>query len=377
MARSGVPMSARREELPYLQILRGIAALIVATSHSVEDVALLTPGTARLPAISGPFGVEIFFVISGFIICHISWGQFQKPGAWLHFAKNRFVRLVPLCWLFTAVFLLMGQVLPGAVHHNALSVSAVVGSLLFLPIGDASHIAAPVFMNWSLDFEVLFYALFTPLLLLSRQKALAILTLIFTSAILLHPLFEVNTAPEFWSRYYVGEFLTGVWLAALFNWRPSWRMTPRLFWPVTAGLLAFAAFAFPWEYVRHTAVEQLAPALVAPWFVVAAVFLRPGSLSWGSRLLKVVGDASYSLYLTHVFTLRAIRLILQKLHLDNALPAPVYVVLIVTACAGVAVLSYRLIERPLLNLGRRLLFTTPQSTASTPRKAGASANRAA
>src|ERR1700743_3794055 len=87
----------------FLQALRAIAAWMVIADHALLAVTRGDPSSSvtSLAWALGDGGVYIFFVISGFIMVHISWNDFGQPGAAQRFMRRRIVRIVPLYWLAT------------------------------------------------------------------------------------------------------------------------------------------------------------------------------------------------------------------------------------------------------------------------------------
>ena len=156
-----ISQSTRYElsSLVSIQALRAIAALLVFWGHAINAVHLKIE--ADFPHLYGPFGVDLFFVISGFVMVYSSERLFGQPGAPITFFVRRLARIVPLYWLATAV--LVWFVVPYA------STKAVLGSLFFAP-----HIpseAPLLFVGWTLIFEMFFYAVFAIALLAKRRFA--------------------------------------------------------------------------------------------------------------------------------------------------------------------------------------------------------------
>jgi hypothetical protein len=81
--------------------IRAIAALLVFWGHAINAVHQKIE--ADFPHLYGPFGVDLFFVISGFVMVYSSERLFGQPGAPITFFVRRLARIVPLYWLATAV----------------------------------------------------------------------------------------------------------------------------------------------------------------------------------------------------------------------------------------------------------------------------------
>src|SRR5262245_61905199 len=156
-----ISLSARPDSssLVSIQALRAIAALLVFLGHAINQVNLEV--AEEFPNSYGPFGVDLFFVISGFVMVYSSERLFGQPGASVKFFARRLARIVPLYWAATAILVWFD--VPNA------STKAVLGSLFFVP-----HIPleAPLLdVGWTLIFEMFFYSVFAIALLAKRRFA--------------------------------------------------------------------------------------------------------------------------------------------------------------------------------------------------------------
>jgi peptidoglycan/LPS O-acetylase OafA/YrhL len=295
---------SRTNVLANVQYLRALAALIVAFSHAAADVARLHGVNVDIP-LPGPFGVEVFFVISGFIICH---SNLDRSGQGIkqvvRFLNGRFWRIVPFYWLCTTMYLGVAALAPNALNRKGISLAHMLASFSFIPYPGASGQISPVYsLGWSLNFEMFFYFMFAAATFLQPRSALAVLTIFFLGLSLIHPYAPDPGALAFWSDPHIVEFVIGMWLSVLsrrFSWRgPSWT-----FWPTTVIILAVAALIFQERGVPNHG-EGVTPwsMLFASSLVAAGVFLRPAGDFAG--VLGNVGDSSYSLYLLHMFVMRA------------------------------------------------------------------------
>jgi exopolysaccharide production protein ExoZ len=150
-----------------VQYLRAIAATGVVFHHALGP-PYINSGLAA-PTTIGEAGVDLFFVISGFIIWVTTRGPDLSPA---DFVQHRIVRIVPLYWMCTFAYLALE--LAGR-KTEAISISALVRSLLFIPTYDpalAQRISAFYFLGWTLMYEMFFYALFAVVLTLPRPRQL-------------------------------------------------------------------------------------------------------------------------------------------------------------------------------------------------------------
>ena len=295
--------------LSRLQILRFVAAGMVLFGHAQVELGKLPGlGLEHLLPSNKPFfvgGVDMFFVLSGFIMYRIAREDFGRPGAGGRFLLRRLVRIGPPYWFFTTAMLAAALLLPGRVAHSDVSLLNAVASYLFIPAPNAYGETYPVLiLGWTLNFEMLFYVIFAFALRFSRARGLA---LVFAAVGMLaavgmaSPVLPASFA--FWCQPIVLEFLFGILLAQVHA--AGWRCGPAL--GTCAALLGFAllyagsSLSPPSPLWGERWLYMGLPALL----ICAAAALTPEPVAMGRtrRLLILAGDASYALYLSHPFTL--------------------------------------------------------------------------
>ncbi len=196
-----------REKLFSLQILRFLAAFMVFFSH-IEDryenweqkYHLVVP---RL-GLDGQLGVDIFFVISGFVMGYVTFDKFGTMGASRKFIADRVSKVVPLYWALTllqcAVFIASSH-LGGHLNLERLNLGELLKSLSFIPYFNVEGKHRPLLgQGWTLDFEMAFYAVVAASLFLRRSWAIAAITgtfvlVWFLGNVLRVPLFGVRAQP--------------------------------------------------------------------------------------------------------------------------------------------------------------------------------------
>lgn len=338
-----------------LQALRFIAAAMVLIGH-LHDT-LRRGRTEGLEPFWDPTGlpwhagVDIFFVVSGFVMYFMTSRSFGRPGVPVQFLKRRVIRVVPLYWIFTLAAVIATLVLPGKVSNNVVTPSHVVASLLFIPWLSPSGGGAipPLSVGWTLNFEFLFYAVFAAALAFPRRIGLAFITLVF----LLLTTFK-GYAPEslavqvnIWGMKIVFEFLYGILIAYLFLSGVRLPIAVRVVCVVVALVLLSAGNQAGLNEFRDRWLYWGVPSAM----IVAAFVLGPDLPDrWWSRLLVLGGDASYALYLSHLFTLRGVGLVWERLHGENSL---LYFAVAFFASMAVAVMVHLMLEKPLLRVLRR------------------------
>jgi peptidoglycan/LPS O-acetylase OafA/YrhL len=341
-------MTARHYES--IRVLRALAALGVVAFHTEGNVGTYGWASRVFPHFSryGELGVDVFFVISGFVIALVSYGELQGLEAARKFMAARIARIVPLYWALTAFFVALLAIVPTAFGPARLNLLHVVTSFLFLPSINWAGIIAPVInVGWTLDYEAWFYVVFAVAMCVTSRPLIAVAAFLgFTSLLrLAHGSsvpFLVYTDPI------VLEFVAGCCVGTYYARGKRIPLVAALV--VLLGVIAFRKVYAPTLTDDNRFIVFGLPAF-AIVFVALALEAR---IRW-SRLLGKLGDASYSLYLTHVlsvpFTLKAIQIADRQ----HRLPGDIVCVAAVIGSIVVAFACYRLVERPMTRaVGRRL-----------------------
>jgi exopolysaccharide production protein ExoZ len=301
-------------------------------------------------------GVDVFFVISGFVIVHASAPLFGTPGGPARFLGRRLGRVVPLYWAATTLFLLVSHAAPGAVHGADGGPGYVLRSYLFIPARRPDGLVEPVFgLGWTLDFEMLFYVVLAPLLRLPRALAVAAATGLLGGLVAAGAAGLVGGVVwGTWASPIVGEFCAGM-LVALGAERA------RLGRPARAALVVLAVAilaAAPAAWPRPLAAGGPAVLLLLAAISGGGASAHPGFERVGlERVGERWGDASYALYLSHPFVMRPATLVWRHLwpHLGRGGDAASLLCAAVelAAAQAVALLLHRRVERPLARRIRR------------------------
>lgn len=353
--------SAAAGQITSIQALRAIAALLVVFGHAAHETEAIGPRVG-LNAIDPTFlhwgiGVDIFFVISGFIMVHTSADLFGRPGAWRVFLARRIVRIVPLYWLLTSALLLAGLVAPRLLNVPAGDWQHVLASYLFIPSLRGGDETRPVMaLGWTLNLEMFFYVLFAAAMLLPLKRGMITLTLAIGSLALSGALLQPSQVQlAFWTQPIILEFLFGCLLALLY------RQGARL--PAAGAVLLLAlGFAGMVKFHGLDAEGTIPPALrwgLPSVLIVGGAALYRGAPPRLALALTGLGNASYSLYLFHPFALRPLREIWVRL-VGGALPLELYIAAAIAVAALASILLHHWVERP---IGRRLRLPSATGTA--------------
>jgi len=338
-----------RDRILSLQLLRFIAAAGVLLSHAAD--LTLSPASAFW---SFPWtgGVDIFFVISGIIMTILADGQFGSAGAARRFLLRRIIRIVPIYWLFAALMIATILLLPAQVRYSQADPTSIVTSLMFVPWPRGDGQIVPILaQGWTLNYEAFFYVAFA--LALVHRRGLALLVAGFVGLALLHPFIALSAvAPRFWTDPIILEFVAGIGLAKA--WLRGFRTGP---WVAAllggAALLLFTAAApLALGEIGRPVAAGIPAALLAAAFLFAAPSATPGPLV---RAVAFAGDASYTLYLSHSFTINAVLLLL-----GGRSSGWVAMAIAVAAAMFAALIFHSMVERPMLAALRRRFGANPR-----------------
>jgi exopolysaccharide production protein ExoZ len=326
-----------------IQHLRALAALGVVVFHAL---GLLEKqfGVEVTHKDLGAAGVDLFFVISGFIMWVTAVARDERP---VMFARKRILRIVPLYWLITTLVLAIVVVKPELMRSASRDAAHFLASYFFIAWPHpavADRLWPPVIPGWTLNYEMFFYAVVTLSLFLARARRLPLLAMVLIALPLAGWLLQPSGLLEFYTSPILLEFLFGVLIGQWFTRGGELKSGVSLAL-VMVALLAF--FTVGLEGSEHNRVwfwgVPLALLVVG---ALGAPALAQGAIRGFSKLL---GDASYSLYLTQFIVLPPAAKVLGKISQSLALPWGG--VLLVVGLIGVAVvagvLSYLLVERPI------------------------------
>jgi exopolysaccharide production protein ExoZ len=349
-------MTAARTEVVSIQYLRGCAALMVVLFHLALQLRRIGY-EGYWPGFPLSSGVDIFFVISGFVM----WITTRRGATTGEFLRRRVVRIVPLYWLLTTLVLAVLIAFPRAMHNNHLVWMHVVSSYLFFPAvhpteGGMFPLLIP---GWSLNFEMFFYVLFGLGLLLPSTMRLVAISSILCALAAVPFLADIPplTALGFYTDSRVLEFAYGMALGRLFA--KDFRLPVTL--AVLCVLVGAALLAASDAYTPPLVGNGLSALLV----VAGAVMIERSRGAMKIPALHLLGDASYSIYLSHALVLALITTFWLETPLSHSPGGPfVFGALEVAAVLTAGVFLSLCIERPLLRLGRAIT-SYPFASAAT------------
>jgi peptidoglycan/LPS O-acetylase OafA/YrhL len=363
--------SLLHKHMPELDVLRGIAVASVILYHGIYWTQTSQPGGLAAAitsvAVSGWLGVNLFFVLSGFLITGILLDTKHRPGYFSSFYIRRALRILPAYVLIILVLIATRMTSAGGVLLS----SAFLANY-WRTLAPHSIVYGPF---WSLSVEEQFYLLWPLILFLLPRRYF---TMVAVGLCFLAPIlrWSVSTAgasngPAHVATWLIADNLAIGAVAALFL--RSRYGTKRNALVVSALLILAAAFTLavgmPYGILHRSsrigaALQTMPFNFLFTAMLLGLLALRPrilvGKLFWPLRLL---GDISYGLYLVHLIVFE---------EYDRHIPHPATwyghfgaemfrLFVCLTVAIGLAWLSRRYYEEPFLRLKSKLAPSSPKA----------------
>ncbi|CAG5073271.1 hypothetical protein DYBT9623_04755 [Dyadobacter sp. CECT 9623] len=325
-----------------IQILRAIAALLVVFAH-FEFVK---------PAVGG-FGVDIFFIISGFIMAYI---VNKNSDAFLY---RRLVRIIPIYWFMTLLTLALYAVKPSWFRSLIVTPEAVIKSLLFIPYRIKG--SGPILsLGWTLTYEMFFYvciAVFTAIF--GNRKGMNACLIFLTLFVIVFNVFPVrNYIVQFYSNTIILEFVAGSLLYQY--WKAFGNIKSGLLnaMGLSLGVASFVFLLFA-DYLHDPNLTRFILFGIPAFFIANAFLILEEKVNHKNKVHAtaiLLGDASYAMYLVHPFVIYAfIRLIFVRFKVEGtAFELTQLIGTMIIVCL-VAVAIHKWFEKPVLKALKSVL----------------------
>ena len=341
MAAASSAHANRHDRLAYLDVLRGIAALLVVLQHGL---AICAPGFQEFSIRwfnLGQFGVTLFLLISGFIVpVTLERGQ-SNARFWV----NRFFRLFPLYWATIALFWLYYALARPAGFYPPENWQWLVNLTMLQDFFRVPHVTE---VFWTLTLELLFYGACSVLFAIGwLRRTLALVLMGQAGLLLLGVVFPLVSGRRFPGGY---AFLLLTMFAGTLFYRHVTRQVSRR--QMTLWLATLTPIALAMSYVCFALFERNGHPLTfhgvcAVWLAAYAAFAL--ALGWRDRPMPAwlcfPGRISYSIYLVHTCLI---------VLLPATWPAPWYMAALFAGTLALSSLTYFAIEMPGMRLGRYL-----------------------
>ena len=331
-----------KKQYDNIQVMRGLAALSVVFMH-VQMIH------------NGAFGVELFYCISGFIMMHVT-----QKGCEGFFVK-RIIRIVPLYWAVTLAMAAILIIAPDVFRTQVFEGEYLLKSLFFIPYyykgKSGSTVNALLAVGWTLVMEVYYYMVFYVSTRISKKYRHLISSAVLIAVVVIaFATGSKNTFLRFYGQPVMLEFILG-----MFSYR---FLTAEKKKPVTKAkrviyLLSAAAlwcFLYCEKYIPQLdKIDRFFRyGIIA--FAVFVLLFRALEDCRIPRFFVVLGNISYSLYLTHSFVVQGFSRLIYNIDTFSVTGAVLVVVAVVPLCLAVAWVSWWVIENRLTGFLRKKLI---------------------
>lgn len=373
--------SRLRSQLYSVQYLRGFAALTVVFAHAFAHPV---PTAPEWTWFLGRYGVTLFFVISGFIMVTISPDSPFDPR---EFLVKRILRIAPLYWtitVFTATISIFASFL---FKKTIFDIYHLVASLLFIPMyrpgtlnGNGPFtlwelMYAPAWvvnphqiasiepflkLGWTLNYEMFFYIIFSSLAFLKSTTRCIVLTLVFLFLVYIGRAVEIEFAiAKFYTGYDLLGFVFGVWIGWSYkNQHLATINVKALMWLSSTALIVSVVLALSIEDKYPDIGLQIALCIFCSTYVVTGLVIERSGRLLFSNILALFGNASYSIYLVHMFAIVGVSAASARLF-EKPLGLTEWVLTgsvgFIVGAPILGLLTYRFIERPLNDITKKWL----------------------
>jgi exopolysaccharide production protein ExoZ len=309
-----------------LQILRGIAASAVVLHHTIRAVLLYSFGQNGDAAANYPWlaewlaiGVDVFFLISGFIMVYISPPYVQGKKPLYDFAMMRIIRIYPV-YLTATVLLLSIQTASFALSRGSgfnLDFGRILSAVLLFPSFNERGLVQPILgVGWTLSYEILFYIVFyISLMLRSNINFLLMSFIILVSINIFARLVpDNNTALQLFFRDRIMfEFAFGCVIAMVYMKGLLQRLSVWLLLGLFLATLALSLVSS-----SHSEHRFISYGFVSAAGVLLLLRFEDGEFRHWPRLLLLIGEASYSIYIFHTLILYFLLMpVISHLHIGS------------------------------------------------------------
>jgi peptidoglycan/LPS O-acetylase OafA/YrhL len=322
-----------RGNLKSLQILRAVAATSVVYYH-----------IGTIP-VFGSFGVDIFFVISGFVMAMvIANGQSAYT-----FAVSRLTRIIPLYWVLTTCVLLLAAIKPDLFNSTTANLTNYLKSIFFIPYFKENGTLTPMLnVGWTLNYEMLFYfCIWLSVVIKKEHYVFLTLFLLMAARIGIGQNSEDQVLKAFFGSNLILEFVLGIFTFEIY--RRNWLACIAGYLWFFVALISYASMAFAetYEMVFDRVYLYGIPSVL---LVLALTYLENTVFREDNRLIGLIttlGDGSYATYLSHVFVVEGTKKIaFEKLGIINPY-TPLGVFIVIASALLVGHLIYTHLDEPL------------------------------
>lgn len=333
------------QKIQSLQLLRAVAAIAVVLYHAtVICEPFMGQSVFHGLFLSGYKGIDLFFVLSGFIIATVHNRDLGHPGRLANYLFNRISRVYPAVIIMTlAALVVYASGFGGSVKDGKLSVGNFVSSILLLP-----HLGSPlVNVSWTLKYEMIFYMLFA-LCLVNIRLGAAVLVIwqVATAIIAMSHNYQPTTLMNYYFQPIVLDFGIGILTAAAFMRLENGRSLRLRIGATVGGVLATSSI-LAFYFMPLSVASQHGVAYSLGFGIASGVLILSLSLLERNEKIRIpglaimLGDASYSIYMVHFAAISLLAALANRMHI--AFTSLTYIVLVLAGIA-MGMLFHRYID---------------------------------
>lgn len=345
---------SRKDPIHSLQGGRAIAAMMVVVFHLhvfvlPERIYASSGDGVHTAAAMGYAGVEFFFALSGFLMAYVhqaDWGMRNKAGPYL---RKRIARIYPAYWLVVIPLIALGALIPSIGAETVPSFGEIVRNLLLTP----SELPPILAVAWTLQYELVFYFIFVLTILFGRFGLTALG--IWGGFCLLN---FFATFPGLLGSFFLSAynliFLFGIASALLYG---RLRVNQARLLTIS-GMLVFFGAGLLEAYdvvIYRDDIRTLFYGVAAAATIAGLSALEAQGKIKCPNSLKVVGDASYMLYLAHMPVFTATAIVLVKLNVGAIIPPWLMTIILLGYSIIVSIVLHYLFEKPMVRQTNRVI----------------------
>lgn len=353
-------------KLNSIQFLRAVAVLLIVYAGSM-DLQMQFSWSNQQDFYHlqkfGAIGIDLFFVISGFIITYSSY-NYTGAAQGARFLTKRFFRINPVYYITSLVFfgvaLIQGWKDNSSIQIDK-TINSAIDTMLIIPSSGDVHSYKPMLdIGWPLSFGWLFYILFFLLILSKTRYKVLFMGIILTGLVALGYLKKtIDYRIIFITNPIILEFLLGVLIA----WLYLRIKTILKFIPTTCILIALLSYIALIAYSNNVPISDkiwnlygfvgmrrfLIWGIPSAFLVAGCLFMEKNNQLarlWNNKWLQLTGNASFSIYLVHITVFSLLTMLYKGtgffLNPDLAIWLQLALAVFVSIC------FYKLVEKPLL-----------------------------
>jgi len=335
-----------------IQALRGIAVLFVVLYHIIAIETKYNPSYIVMFDFFkiGNIGVDIFFIISGFIMVTVTKNYFKDRNKFYKFMYLRFTRIYPLYWFYTILLLPILFVKPEWINSSQDGNVNILSSILLFP----TETLPLIMVGWSLIHEIYFYIIFGLFLLLIDRSKLIKYVFIWLLIIIISNIFSDYSSPliKLIINPLTVEFMAGVLLGIYYlNNSHNIRFSKVLLF------ISFLSLLFI-SYLHESIEIQGWNRIIIfgmPSFLIILFSIEVEKQGFiFNKYLILIGDASYSIYLSHLLTLNVVAKVFNIFLYENYIFELFMIIAMITIALAWGLISYKYIETPIINFTKKI-----------------------